>query len=236
MIEVGLIFKSEFKTLVDVVSNLPEVLRPRYFSSGELVESKKNLVSDKDKLRKFLAGERTGFFLIGDQVSYYFNALADDTISLDCFLNATPETAKTLLEHLLVAKPFFGFACKPEEREQRNRIVMQFGANTIEGWVGRDISKYLPGLYWLTVLSKDLAERHSIDLQDLGRYSRKSVKTSDEVYVLTFHDDPEEWSSMNVAADFYSDHSNIFNIEHARQELSKADNLMEFLAMTRRWP
>src|ERR1700741_2127263 len=42
---------------------------------------------------------------------------------------------------------------------------MPFGKS--EGWVGRDLSKYLPGIYWITVIARDLALKFGLQSDNL---------------------------------------------------------------------
>ena len=85
-------------------------------------------------------------------------------------------------------RPFFGFACTQEELEYRNRITVKFGINTMESWVGRDTRRYIPGLYWWTLLPASLAEQHGIPLSILVRASQEHIELEGQQHLLRFYD------------------------------------------------
>lgn len=49
------------------------------------------------------------------------------------------------------------------EYTRRNRYFVTIGTNHIETWVGRDLRKYISGLYWRTGIGSDLVKRHGVD-------------------------------------------------------------------------
>lgn len=51
----------------------------------------------------------------------------------------------------------FFFAADRDEYEHRNRFKAEVGDSLVEAWVGRDLTRYLPGLYWRTMLPRDSA-------------------------------------------------------------------------------
>src|SRR5262249_53736324 len=71
-----------------------------------------------------------------------------------------------LFEVMACSGADFGFAATNEEYEHRNRIFVTLGEAHIASWVGRDLKKYVPGLFWRTMLSHRLISERMIDLSN----------------------------------------------------------------------
>src|SRR5215831_1788469 len=140
--------------ILSVLLSLPVALRPTHFSDEEGVATKRVPITETKHFEAFVEENRTiGFFLFAPGILYDISFKRQRLIC-GAEINGSPAIAKDLLVHMAAAHPIFAFACAPEERKRRNRIVMKQGINTIESWLGRDTEKYIPGLYWLTMLSE----------------------------------------------------------------------------------
>jgi hypothetical protein len=235
MIEAGLEFDYEVGLVVAVLAALPPKLRPIYFSHDEKVGSNTNRLADHKKFAAFLAKSKLGFFLLCPEITYSIRIAVGKPLVCDCFIDLEPEYAEQFLAHMATAKPRFGFACMPAEREHRNRVTTQQGANKIESWVGRDTQKYLPGFYWLTLLSDGIARQHGISFSAVEVAAQEHVMLEGGQHLFRFYQRPEDWSATSTVAQLCASLSGVFNIEKVTQQLQSTKNFLELSASLKNW-
>ena len=148
------------KQLGSKLLSLLAELRPSHHSLGE--DEAGQLIGDPKGFVDSLTNRSPGPWLTGKFCSYDISLAGPKEII--CF--ASLEVSSTLAEQFMVEmaslNPVFGSACVQDERIQRNRIAISLGSNNIESWVGRDTQKYIPGLYWLTLLPDALMKRNGM--------------------------------------------------------------------------
>jgi hypothetical protein len=153
MIEAGFDFDCTIDQVLAALTTLPTPLRPFYFSHEEKISSNLDIIDDCKRFSEFLKKAKSGFFLLGSSVTYSLRVSQGKPLICECFIDVEIESVTQLLKHMAIPQLIFGFACDPGEREARNRVKVKLGENLIESWVGRNVHKYLPGFYWLTLLS-----------------------------------------------------------------------------------
>jgi hypothetical protein len=136
---------------------------------------------------------------------------------------------------MAVANPIFGFACAPEEKQAKNRVTTKQGANTIESWVGRDTRKYVPGLYWLTLLPAALAERHGVSLAAIEGVALEHVELQGGQHLFRFYEEPENWRSASGIAAQGTFLPGVFDIERVRPQLEAAKNFLDLNTIITNW-
>ena len=237
MIEVGLEFATrDFDQIVTAFEALPKELRPLYFSNDETeVASKTNLIEDSKRFSAFVEAQKYGFFLRSHNISYNIRTVPQKAVICDGFLDVEYGLATEFLAQMTAAKPVFGFACVPEEREWRNRVIVRLGNNTIESWVGRDTRKYVPGLYWTTLMSHALAMRHGISIPDLKRNAIE-CKCIGDFHLFRFYENPNDWLANKGKMDELCLLSaGIFSVINVRSLLSHAVNLAQHNTTVSQW-
>lgn len=235
MIEAGLEFDSDVEWVVAALATLPSELRPIYFSHDEKCNSKANQISDHKKFATFLAKSKSGFFLLGSNVTYSIRIAVGKPIVCDCFIDLEPEYVRKFLAHMATVKPRFGFACLPAEREHRNRVTTQQGVNKIESWVGRDTQKYLPGFYWLTLLSDDIAKQHRISLSAVEVVAQEHATLEDGQHLFRFYQRPEDWSATSAVGQLCASLPGVFDVEKVIPILQLTKNYLELSAVLENW-
>lgn len=234
MIEAGLEFVDRIDLVMEAFSSLPEHIRPIYFSHGELISSDFDRFIDKKRFSEFLNDSNSGFFLLGECVKYSIRIISGKYIICDCFLDVDPHFAIEFLKHMSTAFPYFGFACEPSEREWRNRLVVQQGENSITGWVGRDSIKYLPGIYWLTLISDELAMKHNVSYSILESYAYEHIRLSGQ-NLFRFYEKPTDWPGNPEVSKLYNSIPSLFHIEKIRNDAEMAKNFIELNLILRAW-
>jgi hypothetical protein len=235
VLEAGLEFDEDLEAVVAAFLRLPEVLRPMQFSSDEDTADAADRVDDTNRLTNFLKRGRSGFFLLGPGVTYSIRIADGKNIVCDCFLDIGSERTIQFMEHMSKAKAIFGFACVPDEREEKNRISIQQGSNAIQSWVGRDTERYLPGFYWLTLLPEPLATRHSIPLSKVKAVAKEEYDLESGQRLFRFYDHPEDWQKTPAVDELSRSLPGVFDIEKVRHQLSSANGFLEVSSMLRNW-
>lgn len=235
MIEAGFEFDGEIQSAMAVIADLPAPLRPVHFSHDEGISNDADRIDDQKRLAAFIARSKSGFFLLGPSVTYSVRLAVGKPLICDCFLDVTPDVAEQFLKHMSRAKPVFGFACAPGERERRNRITMQYGVNTIESWVGRDTQKYIPGFYWLTLIPDALAKQHSISLPVVEAVAHEHIVLEGGQHMFRFYENPEDWLKTAAVTELCTSLPGVFDIEMVKSQLSTARNFLDMNSTLRGW-
>lgn len=243
MIESRIEFQTaDLVSIVRVFCTLPEKLRPTHHSFGE--DEPEEPILDVEKYLASIVDAGLGPFLKGPNVTYdigFFDGYVGEervkssSISCNCSLKVEASLAKEFLIHMAAAQPVFGYACAPDERERRNRVVIKQGANTVESWVGRDLQKYIPGFYWLTLLSDDLAEKHGVPISEMVKIAKEHVKLEGDQHLFRFYERPEDWQSTPEVATLCSSFSGVFDVERIKPQLTATKNYFELDAALRSW-
>jgi hypothetical protein len=135
---------------------------------------------------------------------------------------------------MTVADPMFGFLAAEEERFHRNRVVVKLGNNTIESWVGRDITKYVPGLYWITYLSYDLLRAHNLPVKPIKAIAKETTE-SHAGLVVRLYDEPVQWKHTKKIDDVCFSTNGIFSIDRVKPLISLANNYVELSDLLNDW-
>lgn len=236
MIEAGLEFDGAIDRVVKAFIDLPATLRPIHFSHEEKIASDADRIDDQKRFAAFVARSKSGFILFGPSgVSYSILIAENNPLICNCFLEVAPEAAEQFLRYMSKAIPIFGFACLPGERERRNRVTQQQGVNKIESWVGRDTQRYVPGLYWLTLLPEALARQHGVSLEAVRAVARKHIDLENGQHLFQFYDRPEEWQETSAVTDLSASLPGVFDVERIKPQIMAAKNFLDLHAMLREW-
>ena len=152
-------------------------------------------------------------------------------MTCNCLLDVAPELIKAFLIHMMSAQPIFGFACEPQERDQRNRINTKQGINNIESWVGRDPQNYIPGLYWWTILPNALAEKHRVPLAAIKPIALEHVRIEGGQNLFRFYEKPDGWRAAQGIDTMRLSQPGIFDVEEVRPLALAARTFLELGAV-----
>jgi hypothetical protein len=202
--------------IVSAALSLPSAVRPTHFGDDETNMRRRKRIDDQSAYRAFFGMRESGFFLFGPCLVCVAFFTRNRSFRLSCSIETSPDIATQFFHHMLRLKPAFAFACLTEEREQRNRFKAKLrlpsGGNiSLEAWVGRDLERYIPGLYWLTLLPSELADRHDVSLSFLSEISVEAT-FNNGLNVFRFYDAPESWRSAVDVARTIASSPGIFNI------------------------
>lgn len=236
MVSVELEFENgSLDRVLATLLSLPSSLRPTQLSDDEADVSRRVSIDDRPKFAAFFKGRTTGFFLFGPTLNCLATTGPSKSIRLFCSIAGDPALAKQFLTLMAAARPIFGFACVPEERQYRNRVVTKQGVNTIESWVGRDPQRYIPGLYWLTLLPEGLVKKHDLPLSTVEKIAQEHIELEGGQHFFRFYERPEDWQSVPGVAELISSLPGVFNVEKIKPQLAVAKNYLDLRATLERW-
>jgi hypothetical protein len=221
-------------SLTKTILRLPGILKPTCFTLAE--DEPTTAIGDVDVFLKNFKMPSIGIHLQNSAVDYDLRRAGAHSFLVDADLGTIPNDAvRDFLINLAALHPIFGFACTQEERVYRNRITTTFGINVMESWVGRNTRKYIPGLYWWTLLPASLAEQHGVSLPALERSAQEHIELSGQQHLLRFYKEPEDWRSASFMADLYRSYPGIFDVEKLRPKLQGKTKFLEINAILDEW-
>ena len=235
MLEAGFEFKQDIDDVVMAFTKLRSHLRPTHLSSEERIVKTSVPIEAAEKTGNFISKNKYGFFLLGDGVTYSLRIGSGHKISCDCFIEHSPQDVESLVYEVAEAQPMFGFACLREEHNFRNRAVIKQGINTIESWVGRDTDRYIPGLYWITLISNLLILKHEVPIDVLSQTSEYHTVLATGQYFFRFYPKPSDWDKVSSVSNLIAEEKCIFSIRDLKVALSEASNYKEVSEVTGRW-
>jgi hypothetical protein len=212
---------------------LPVELRPTHVSAGE--GEKKSFIASTDALIESAVERRPGPYLTNHGCIYDISVPGTKSIICACFLPTTCRSTSELMKHMTLASPAFGFVAAEEERLHRNRVATKLGENTIESWVGRDITRYLPGIYWMTYVSNDLIRRHDLSTKPVEAIAKEVIRCPDGA-IFRLYDDPDEWARSKDKVDelCFAMHG-VFSINRVIPLVKQAKNYLELSDLLSDW-
>jgi hypothetical protein len=221
-------------TVLERLLTLPQELQPTHQSLGE--DEIGTAIGDVNRLFQYSESNQGGFYLKNSNVLYDIRNSRNETLICNGYFDKTPPSlVKCFLIHMAAVIPIFGFACAPEEKEAKNRVTNKQGLNTIESWVGRDTRRYIPGLYWLTLLSAALVEKHGVSLSVIERVALEHIELGGDQHLFRFYEKPEDWRSAAAVAELCSSLPGVFDVEKIRPQLEAAENFLDLNALIRNW-
>jgi hypothetical protein len=216
-------YQSAFELLLD----LPIVLRPTHHALGEADPGSPVLNATIARLSPRVSVG--GFFLRNSSTLYSVRKSRNGNLQLDAYFDSEPGVVKLFMERSMELKPRFGFACTPDELRGKNCLITQIGVNAIEAWVGRNIERYVPGLYWITLLPNALIEKHGLDRVILNNAAIESKNLSNGQNMYVFYGEPKGWALNVVVPEISKDCAGIFKISNPA---SVAENVRSFLELS----
>ena len=214
---------------------LPEGLRPTRHSEDE--DKAGRPIGDPEEFLESLA-DRLSYVLRRGRGFDYDILGGSEPVVVDCYFNRTPSRlVRAFMERMAATGPAFGWACTWEELLHRNQRVAKVGLGTSYGFVGRDHSKFVPGLYWLVLLPQSLAEKHGVPIDQVADAAREHAALGDGQHLFRFYDDPEDWREHADAMDALCARlPGVFDINEVRRIFADGcRDIHELIRMRRPW-
>lgn len=236
MISVEMYFHpAQLSQILESLADLPADLAPVRFSQDQRVALADDLVSDFQRFSAFVESSSAGFFLHGRKAVFMVFPRDEKLEVFAC--NLSTGYGELVFRKLIGASPIFGYAAVLAERYHRNMLKKKDEpGRTIESWVGRDIDRYIPGLYWLTWLSTDYLRMRHVDPLAIAAVARRA----DEVpggWAFCFFDKPSEWENeAKRIDDFCAATDGVFSANRAREAFAASTGLHGASIALKEWP
>jgi len=195
-------------------------------------------LKDTELTQRFISEHKEGFFLHSSKGLFNISTY-ERTFSTVCFYpfgRLVDKDVINVLKACASAHAEFGYAADEEEYKYRNRIKVEFSGSEAESWVGRNLSKYLSGLYYFTLLSRKQISDKSIDFEELKASAISLFQLTDDVVLLKFFENSELWEAEKDKIDqLCRSNKNIFCKDEVVVEAQCSTNVMDFIMKTRAW-
>jgi hypothetical protein len=217
---------------------LTSELRPTSFSSGET--GKRGKIPNAASFREFLVKNSYGYFLFAEKARYNLFLTPHGKFSkvvVDSLEDTLTESdAVIILKNVADCGLAFGFAAHPDEYEHRNRYVRRLGAAQFETWIGRDLSMYLPGVYWLTVFSEEYRSIIPNPPTLLSDTATVTQLNSGHWLVKAFPF-PNDWTRYARSLDEWcAQQPSVFSKKRIKAQLDAAPDLATLSQLAGQWP
>ena len=226
--------------LVNDLQGLPESIRPLYFAEDEGKIIKANKITDDRRFKDFRKRNQTGFFLYAENKTLFdisIRRVGYTEVTLYLADHLSSELVAMFLKSLVWQKPVFGFGNDEEEYKYRNRYYITIGKNHIEDWIGRDLGKYIPGVYWYTLFSDELLIKHGVDLANLSAEAILTETLGDgSLHLLKFYENAEDWKKNAERLDKLCEHTvGVFSRNSVEATVSGVSNYLEYDDLIAEW-
>jgi hypothetical protein len=223
------------REVLDTLLSLPGDLRPTHHRYGE--GERWTSIKSSRKVQEYdISGYGSGGIVLRAPRATYDLWFFDTVPSFCDGYRIATSLAQEFLARMAKAGPVFGYCCAKEEEGDRN--FFKLGKRNPEDrtvYLGRDTHKYVPGLYWLTLISESLAAKHDVSLHLLEKISLEHVDLGGGLHLFRFYDQPEDWSSDTKVKGLVASLPGIFNRANFMAEYSHDLSFDESVRLTKKW-
>lgn len=233
--------KGKQKEIVNEL-RLLEKYTPQYLGEHENRHKSDIPLTDEKAADCFYDNNTVGFFVHAENCCYDMSLGSTSPHELKVYIEDSEmdiSWAVDLFHRMHRLGAIYGFCCQLEEQDYRNKLVCALPKmdGRYEAWVGRDISKYIPGLYGITYISSEQITEKQLDTSLLLSNAESSYEYEDSSILFVFFSNLANWSQYTAKLDsLCNEVEGIFsNYEVARQ----AESLNEFWQLHelfRKWP
>lgn len=223
---------SELSAALSVLFACGDGMRPIFISNEE--DGPRLPVSDFDQVNE-LIGSGSGVFLWSPEC--FYDVSVSDSGAANIFASSDNFGEIDAIFSSMVELPImFGYACEHEERVHRNRIERRMDYGVHEAWVGRDFSRYLPGVYWLTAIPVEMQRRLDISIDNLRALAVDVSLVGNRNWLLRLYSRPDQWRGEALKLDKWCSGSpGCFSKAVAEKALNQASNFIEASACIKEW-
>lgn len=210
------------KRLVEWVERggpMPESIGFAYFGTGEKPRKKPEFrIDDKERFVDYVS---KGFplTLFGRDSYCYVECWPDrnDLVSGLSFYDYSDDCAGYEASSrdviTFMASQGVDYAVAADEAEAERRNVLKWAARNRMN-VGRDICKYVPGLYWLNYFSDRYLALHELALSEIVESLGGDLERLDDGFLYQLHSTAGDWRDKDALVSTYlSNHPRFFSID-----------------------
>ena len=179
---------------------LPDHIRPTHFGLDELpTRSEANAIENREQFDAFLNAHECGCFYgegFSIDTSIFDNIPSEINVWSTIADARASEYGQPLFESWSEYGIVYGFGAAIAEQRARNGYEARLASGgTSEGWFGRDIRRYVPGLYWLNYFSEKYLDEHPLDVRAIAATLQGHVSPIGKGFLLKLYEQPDEWQA-----------------------------------------
>jgi hypothetical protein len=234
--------KEDIDDVVNSLNDLSSPIKPLYYGEDENRYSPNDRLEDLGRFNDFKKDNGCGYFLFSKSCCYNvsMNRFGHAEIFVDLDITKSglniahaQEVIDCVRKHGLI----FGFAADRNEYFHRNQLSFFVSVGYLTTWVGRDLRKYLPGFYWLTAISENIAIQHGLDLARLPKYIQVfSAEGKTRCKMFRFYESPWQWKKYKRQIDdLCEEMKGVFSIREVKdyKRYRKLPELNQYLSQYR---
>lgn len=223
------------RAVVRALCEMPEPLRATRHRLGE--DKVAQAIGDVGRFVGSLSADELAPMLRAKGADFDISAPGDKPVKCTCQFKARGiPLVRCFMERMAALKPVFGFAAPWDEYRHRNQLDVRLRPYRVQEFVGRDLLKCVPGLYWITLLPDALAERHGVPLAEVERAALNRYSLDGGQRLFEFHDHPDSWRERVDELDgLCATLPGIFNIADLRARLVGVTEEKEYEAIVDPW-
>lgn len=110
----------------------------------------------------------------------------------------------------------YASASRPDEYGRRNLFKYDVWGNgkASSSPVGRDLNRYIPGIYWLTYFSYDLITERNISTEELVSLGARATQVDGCGMLIQFGDSPDDWEQYDdIISQYLRTDDRFFSVE-----------------------
>lgn len=218
--------------VIDAFLSLPEGLRPTHHRVGE--DERRKAIGDGRSFRERKAGGGIGFMMYAPHASYDVTPIAGLPVVCNVF-KIPAALAREFLLHMAKSDPVFGYCCDRDEEDHRNALNKTVGMDHAHAWVGRDPARFVPGLYWMTLLPEALANRHGVSLSRVEEIALEHINLGNGQHFFRFYEQPEDWKADAAVKKFLASQPGFFEIGMIEEKVRDVKSTLELLHILHGW-
>jgi hypothetical protein len=236
LVEGRIVFRpGAVREILDTLLSMPGDLHPTHHRYGE--GERWTSIETSRKVQEYdISGYGSGGITLRAPRATYDLWFFDTVPSFCDGYRIAPSLAQEYLAGMAKARPVFGYCCTHEEEKDRN--FFQLGTVRPDGvtaYLGRDTEKFIPGLYWLTLISESLATKHDVPLNLLEEISLEHVDLGSGLHLFRFYDRPEDWQSDTKVKALAASLPGIFNRQNVMSEFRFGMGFNELVDLMHKW-
>jgi len=158
--------------LVKQLSILPDNICLKYLGVNEGVINKRDVISEEKLLNEYIAENPQGFFAFSEGKANANIEFENEysSISMYCDDESSGELALNvdkIFGSFIKYNAYYIYSALDLEFRNKNKAIVQQNTDTIEFWLGRDINRYLPGIYWRNWVSEEYQDFLKINIHEV---------------------------------------------------------------------
>lgn len=239
--------KAYFKNQNDILDwcikqhrELPKNIRFQHAGANEGKVDVNNIFNDKKDFLNFCEINTRGFFIFGENLEGNVELRKEKNKSSVTISFSDSDAVNycqyidNLITSFVGAEPYYVYAASDKEIYAKHYIEIKQDDGSMAAWLGRDIDKYLPGIYWKNWISKKYISNIEIPIDYiLDSLNLKSTDTGKGIYFENENDFNAWKNKIDAVNKLAEKYNNIFSIQ--KVDVSQIKTPIDLIKLQKLW-